>query len=217
VRDPALQEATALAKAGQLQEADGMADAALGAALDHGDGRRVLDWLPLAVQLCDALGRPSRAVQLLGVAGGALRGFGEHVAATAMEVDAALRGTAAQVDGWEARLEQAALRLADEGAPGWSGEAVTAVLAALSNAGRISLAAEVADRLATAWAQGRDDLDAGHLASEAARSYEQTGRHEASLAAWELAVSVAARLDAPEHEHWKTERERCRGQLLAAR
>jgi hypothetical protein len=194
-----------------------MADAALGAALATGDGPRVLDWLPLAIELCDALGRPARAVELLDVAAGVLRGYGEAVAATAMQVDAALRGSAAQVGGWEARLEQAALRLADEGAPGWSVEAVTALLDALRNVERFGLVGSVAAQIARVWAAERHDLGAGLLAAEAARNYERAGHHESSLAAWELAVSVAERLGAEEHEPWKSERDRCRGHLLASR
>jgi len=208
-----LDEAMALADAGQVQKADAIADVALADATARGDGSAILDWVGLSVRLCDRLGRVERAVENLALAAMVLRGEGEHETALALEVESAMRATTARLGDWEPRLTQATLRLVDEEAIGWSLEAVRGVLDALAAAGQQEIAADAAGRLAHAWASQRNDLDCAHLAVVSARNYEAVGRFEKAMDAWKRASQRAQSLGLPEPDGWSDERERCFARL----
>jgi hypothetical protein len=211
----ALEHALAIAEAGRLQEADGLADDAVDRAIRSRDRETLLAWVPLSVQLCDALGRPARAVHVLSVAASFLRDESAGESATSLEVDAALRATSARLDEWRPRLEQAFARVVDEGAPGWGLEAVLALCEAASALERGEWIAQGALRLARQWAQEREAMSVGQLVVFAARGLENGGRDQEALEAWTMACELASSVYAEELEAWTEHRERCAARLLS--
>lgn len=211
----ALEHALAIAAAGRLQEADGLADDAVDRAIAARDAEVLLAWLPLSVELCDALGRPSRAVHVLGVAASFLRSQGSASGATSLEVDAAVRATAARLDEWRARLEQALARVVDEGAVDWGVEAVLGLFEVAGALDRGAWVGEGALRLARQWAPTRAHVDAGRLAAFAAVELETAKQDPLALQGWTLACDLAASAHSDMLEGWNEARERCAGRLLS--
>jgi hypothetical protein len=211
----ALNHALAIAAAGRLQEADGLADEAIDRALEARDAETLLGWMPLSVQLCDALGRPDRAVHVLGASASFLRRQGSGDEATSLEVDAAQRAASARLDEWRPRLEQALARVVDEGAPGWSVEAVLGLFAAAGDLDRAEWVAQSAMRLASRWTPDRDAMAVCQLSVFAADEFEKQGRDRLALEAWTLACERAASAHDGDLEVWIERRERCAARLLS--
>ena len=211
----ALEHALAVAQAGRLQEADGLADSAIDLAVSSRDLETALAWTPLSVELCDALGRPARAVYVLTVAAAFLREEGSAASATSLEVDAALRATSARLDEWRSRLEQAFARVVDEGALGWSLEAVQGLAQAARALDRGEWVAQGILRVANRWDGQREDVVVAQLGAMAASGLESEGLDTVALQAWKMACERAARAYAPELEAWTESRERCAARLLS--
>ena len=112
-----LNRARAALKAGRLLDADALADAAIDRAELKGDGETLLAWVPLSAELCERLGRPARAVHVLTLAAAQLRRAGDDSGATALEVDAALRCSAARLEDWESRLELSLIHISEPTRP----------------------------------------------------------------------------------------------------
>lgn len=210
-----LEHAVAIARSGRLQEADGLADEAVDRALEDQDHDALLAWAPLSVELCDALGRPKRAVHVLSVAAAVCRWRRDDSNATALEVDAALRAARAHLQGWEARLEQALSRLVDEGASGWSLESVLGFFEEARTLERPRWVAEAAWALSMRWGTVRAARDSSRLTAYAASELESAGLLTLAIQAWEAACEQAREGYFDELEEWEERRERCSGRLLS--
>ena len=215
MRQGQLEHALAIARAGRLQEADELADAALDTALAQGDQEGFLSWVPLSAELCDALGRPARAVYVLSLAATFLRAEGDQAGALSLEVDAALRASAARVGEWQSRLEQAFARVVDEGANGWGVESVLGLCEAALRLNRGQWIAEGALEIAEQWMGNRAPMLCASLAVFSAELLEESGRDDLALDAWKLACSLAQSVYAEEFEGWAHRLDQCAARLLS--